>query len=321
MTVLNVLSFGFLPTVSFDQAYGDRELRAAADALVKRGDWRPARDLLLASDGDWAAKDHRVQYLSDRATGKAVLREWVEAEPESGDPLAVLSRAEVARAWAVRGARRAKYVQKSAWPTFFEILGQADELAALAGDLAPNDPTSRATSVLIARGLQVSRHEFDARWDALVARDPLHWTGHRQALQYLCAKWFGSHKEMFEFARNAAERAPAGHPLVVLPLLANLEMRLADGNVGLGSALFGTDLAQVQERWIEAGPELHPRVIADRSLVAFYLSRLERRSEAAAQFRAMGRCASTSGWQYTLFPRQAFLRDRAAALRLLGTRQ
>lgn len=314
--MLNALSFGFFPFVSFEPAYGDRELRAAADALVKRGDWGPARDLLRASDGDWAAKDHRVQYLSDRAVGRTVLREWAEAEPESGDPLAVLSRAEVARAWAVRSARPARYVRKSAWPTFYEILGRADELAALAGDLAPNDPTPRATAVRIARGLQVSRHEFDARWDALVARDPLHWTGHRQALQYLCAKWSGSHKKMFEFARNAAERAPAGHPLVVLPLLANLEMRLADGNVGLGSARLGMDLAQVQERWIDAGPAPHPRIVDDRSLVAFYLSRLERRSEAGAQFRAMGRFASTSGWQYTLFPRQAFLRDRAVALRL-----
>ena len=148
-------------------------------------------------------------------------------------------------------------------PTFFEVVGQADELASPAGDPAPDDPTPRATAVLTARGLQVPRHGFDARWDALVARDPLHWTGHRRALQHPCAKRSGSHKEMFEFARNAAERAP----------------------------------------------------------VAFHLSRPERRSEAAAQFPAMGRRASTSGWQYALSPRQAFLRDRAAALRLPGSSQ
>ncbi|MFI6943996.1 hypothetical protein ACIBI4_32485 [Streptomyces sp. NPDC050418] len=321
MTMLNVLSRGYLPHVSFDAAHGDQELRAAADALAKRGDWGPARDLLLASDGDWAAKDHRVQYLADRAVGKAVLRQWAEAEPESGDPLAVLSRAEVTRAWGVRSARSAKYVRKDAWRRFYEILGQADELAALAGELAPDDPTPRATAVCTARGLQVSRSVFNERWDALVARDPLHWNGHRHALQYLCAKWYGSHKEMFAFARNAADAAPVGHPLVLLPLRANLEMRLADGNVGLGSGHFGMDLVRVQERWIEAVPQPHARIIDDRSLVAFYLCRMGRLTEAAVQFREMGRFGSTSGWCYTLFPRQSFLSDRAAALRLQGARQ
>lgn len=64
--MLNRLSLGLLPPVSFDKAYGDNTLRAAADALTRRADWRPARDLLLSGGNDWALKDHRVQYLSDR---------------------------------------------------------------------------------------------------------------------------------------------------------------------------------------------------------------------------------------------------------------
>ncbi|MFF0474158.1 hypothetical protein [Streptomyces sp. NPDC004284] len=316
MTALNRLSLGFLPSVSFDQAYGDQELRAAANRLVKHGDWGPARDLLLASGSDWALKDHRVQYLSLRAAGKPVLREWAEVDRESSDPLTVLSRAEVIRGWTARGAKRAKYVRKDAWPTFFSALAHADDLAAQASERAPLDPTPLATALHIARGLSVSRREFDARWEALAARDPLHRTGHRHALQYLCAKWSGSHKEMFRFARNAAEQAPAGHPLVVLPMVAQLEMRLAKGNTGMGSGRFGMDLARVRERWSEAERQQHPRIAEDHALLALYLSLLGRRPEAAAHFRAMGRHASTEGWVYTsLVPRGAFLMGRAAALR------
>ncbi|MFB7618581.1 hypothetical protein [Kitasatospora sp. NPDC056181] len=98
MTMLNRLSLGLLPPVSFDKAYGDNSLRAAADALTRRADWRPARDLLLSGGNDWALKDHRVQYLSDRPTVLPALQNWAKAEPGSADALTVLSRANIARA-------------------------------------------------------------------------------------------------------------------------------------------------------------------------------------------------------------------------------
>ncbi|WP_406451210.1 hypothetical protein OG782_15250 [Streptomyces sp. NBC_00876] len=316
MTIPSRVSLGYLPPVSFDQAYGDRELRTAAHALVRRSDWRPARDLLLAGGSDWALKDHRVDYLARKAVGSRVLWEWANAEPSDADPLTVLSRSEIVRAWAIRGTTRAKYVRKNAWPKFFGILAHADSLAAQAGKRAPLDPTPRATALHTARGLEVPRREFDARWASLIACDPLHRTGHRHALQYLCAKWSGSHKEMFRFARKAAEEAPDGHPLVVLPLVANLEMRMADENMGLGSARFTGDFERLQARWIGAHPLQHPRIVEDHTLIAFYLHLLRRSHDAATHYRAMGRCGSTEGWMYDgRTPRTAFVRARAAALR------
>ncbi|MFI6850113.1 MULTISPECIES: hypothetical protein [unclassified Kitasatospora] len=258
-----------------------------------------------------------MQYLSDRAAGSAGLRalqDWAEAEPGSADPLTVLSRADIAHAWFIRGHARAKYVRNDAWPRFFELLGQADELAARAADLAPADPTPRATAVHLARGLQVPRWEFDARWQALTACDPLHRTGHHHALQYLCAKWSGSHREMTEFAREAADRAPAGHTLTLLPFLADREKWVADDD-GFDSNGLPAHLADIQERWIDAGPQPHSRIAEDHSLLAFSMSLIQRRSDAAIHFRAMGRHASTAGWNYSLTPRQAFLRARSAALR------
>ncbi|MGC5398544.1 hypothetical protein ACPXCP_22755 [Streptomyces sp. DT20] len=319
MTIPSRVSLGYLPPVSFDQAYGDSELRTAARALVRRSDWRPARDLLLAGGTDWALKDHRVDYLAHKAVGSRVLWEWANAEPAGADALTVLSRSEVKRAWAFRGMTRARYVSKSAWPKFFAVLAHADELAAQAGERAPLDPTPRATALHTARGLEVPRRVFDARWDSLIACDPLHRTGHRHALQYLCAKWSGSHKEMFRFARSTAEAVPDGHPLVMLPLVANLEMRMADENMGLGSARFAGDFQQLQARWIGANPRQHPSIVQDHTLVAFYLHLLRRSADAALHYRAMGRHGSTEGWMYDgRTPRTAFVRARAAALRRDG---
>lgn len=118
---------------------------------------------------------------------------------------------------------------------------------------------------------------------------------------------------MTEFAREASDRAPAGHTLTLLPFLANQEKWLADD--GFDPNHLPAHLADIQERWIDAGPQPHSRVAEDHSLLAFTMSLLRRRADAALHFRAMGRHASTAGWCYSLAPRQAFLHARSAALR------
>ena len=56
----------------------------------------------------------------------------------------------------------------------------------------------------------MDRDEAQRRFDEVVARHPWHRIAHEHMLQYRCEKWFGSHEEMFEFARATAERAPDG---------------------------------------------------------------------------------------------------------------
>ncbi|MFI5533033.1 hypothetical protein ACIA8O_31295 [Kitasatospora sp. NPDC051853] len=314
MTALTTLSRGYLPPVSFDRAFGRDALHEAATALAERGDWQPARALLRASEGDWALKDHQVQYLGDRTDGAAALEAWATAEPGDPDPLSVLALVEVVRAWEVRGNGSAQHVEQDAWPVFHAHLGQADRLTAKASALAPHDPTPLAVAIRTARGLQVSRGEFDHRWAALTAVDPLHLSGHRDALQYLCAKWYGSQEEMFAFARDAADRAPAGHSLVLLPLLAHQEQLLED-HTWIESPQIGIDMAAVRKRWRETTPLAHSRLSDDHSLLAAFLGMTHRHAQAAVHFRAMGRHASTLGWKYSLTPRFSFLRARAKALR------
>jgi hypothetical protein len=58
---------------------------------------------------------------------------------------------------------------------------------------------------------------------AVCALAPSHRLAHTIMLQCKMSKWFGSTKEMFEFANAAAHRAGPGSPLWVLLVLAHLE--------------------------------------------------------------------------------------------------
>jgi hypothetical protein len=60
----------------------------------------------------------------------------------------------------------------------------------------------------------------------VVKRHPYHRIAHEHMLQYLCRKWFGSHEEMFDFARAAAAAAPPGDPLGYLVAVAHVEQWL-----------------------------------------------------------------------------------------------
>ena len=61
------------------------------------------------------------------------------------------------------------------------------------------------------------------RFAQVVRRHPTHLVAHQQMLQFLCRKWFGSTEEMFDFARTAAAKAPAGSLLPELVVVAHIE--------------------------------------------------------------------------------------------------
>jgi hypothetical protein len=65
--------------------------------------------------------------------------------------------------------------------------------------------------------------EARRRFEAVTRVHPDHVVAHEQRLQYLCRKWFGSHEEMFEFARATTERAPSGSMLHELIAVAHIE--------------------------------------------------------------------------------------------------
>lgn len=201
-----------------DDVLDDLDARAARDAALK-GDWRPAAHLLAATSDPQSRYD-RIEVLATASLRRGSwLDAWFRERPNDPNVLALRAHAALQRAWEYRGAEwEAKDPER-----FLETLDDAEALAREALVADPTDPCPYATLVALARGQQVDPAELDRRLAALRAVVPDHVQGHEQALQYKCAKWFGSSEEMFAFAREASSRARPGSSLNLLIVVAHLE--------------------------------------------------------------------------------------------------
>ncbi|UWP85648.1 DUF4034 domain-containing protein [Dactylosporangium fulvum] len=157
----------------------------------------------------------------------ALASEWVAAEPQDSLRALVQGAAGVQWAWDARGSRFARFTRRSQFQEFHRrlVLVERTLWEVVAVDEA--DPAPWTFLVTSARGLQVSRVEAQRRFAGAVRHAPFNNVAHAQMLQYLCGKWFGSHDEMFAFARSAAETAPTGSLLPALIAIAHLERWMA----------------------------------------------------------------------------------------------
>ncbi|MFJ8581656.1 DUF4034 domain-containing protein [Micromonospora sp. NPDC093277] len=207
-----------------DPAMGDDTARALREALLRR-DWRAGHDLLTAATDP----DDHAFYVSIAADVPGVqdwIGEWIDAEPGSTLPVLVRGAHAVHWAWEARGAASAKRTSQEQFQEFRRRLKLAENCLDEVVSRNPDDTTAWTFLVKSARGRQVGRPEAQRRFDEVVARHPGHRIAHEQMLQYNCAKWFGSHEQMFAFARDAVAKMPPGSPLGALIPSAHLEMWL-----------------------------------------------------------------------------------------------
>ncbi|XVU22907.1 hypothetical protein ACQPZJ_37385 [Actinoplanes sp. CA-054009] len=205
---------------------GDLPLSQARER-VRHGDWRAARDVLADAGEDWALKGRRLGVLAE---DDAWLVAWLEEEPS--DPAAVLLDAATleARAWAARGFASAARTSAEQGRTYHELSAAAAkrglDAMALAGARDPL-PWIEMMSTLHA-----DREAMAVSFDELYAegrrRDPYNFDLHVRAVSLRCQKWFGSHESMFATAREAADGAPGGSSVVLLPLFAHFEYAMRE---------------------------------------------------------------------------------------------
>ncbi|GAA2567734.1 hypothetical protein GCM10010435_46860 [Winogradskya consettensis] len=212
------------PELTADPAGGDPRARLLIDALTAR-DWRTAKDV-LAGVTDPDARAYLMEAAANVSGVQEWIREWIDAEPDSTLPVLVKGCHAVNWAWEARGAKRAEYTQQEQFRDFFHRLRIAENALDEVIDRDPADVTARTWLVTTSRGRQIDADEARARFDAVAARHPFHVVAHEQRLQYLCKKWFGSHEEMFAFAREATAAAPAASLIPELIFIAHIEMWL-----------------------------------------------------------------------------------------------
>lgn len=212
------------PAVVIDPCAYDPAARQLRMALEQRN-WPWARDFLNTVTDP----DDRAFYLSICADVPGVqdwIEQWVAAERHSTLPLLVRGAHAVYWAWEARGAARAEQTSSDQFQDFFGRLKLAENCLDEVVERDPDDTTAWTFLITSARGRQVDREDAQRRFTGVIRRHPTHRIAHLQMLQYLCKKWFGSHEEMFTFAREVVAKAPAGSPLGQLVASAHIEMWL-----------------------------------------------------------------------------------------------
>ena len=102
-----------------------------------------------------------------------------------------------------------------------------------------------------ARGTHATHTAFESLWEQAVRRSSHHYGCHVAALQYLSAQWYGSHRECFDFAEQAAADALPGSLVQALPVRAAF------------TQLLSGDTTSVQDDRIDAAADLAITLSAD----------------------------------------------------------
>jgi hypothetical protein len=212
--------------MTFDPMLGDPEAHALHRALTAR-DWPAAREILARP----ASPDRRV-FLFGVVDEDKDFQEWIGPHTAS-DPLALLAQGchAVEWAWEARGAALAKYTSQEQFHLFRKRLKIAEDCLDEVVEHDPSEYVAWESLVTLAMGRGLGHEEAERRFTAAVTAAPGLLGAHRSMQTYLCAKWGGSDKAMFTFARERAAAAPPGSPLGRLIAYAHEEFWLMDDDL------------------------------------------------------------------------------------------
>lgn len=267
------------------------------------GKYEPAARLLAATreSAEWENRDRYVRRLAAFARSRDEwIRGWLSASPRDSDALVVKAELAVRKAW-----------ESPARPELLREVGPLIDAAA-AGE--PNDPVPWRIALDHARGTHATHTAFESLWEQAVRRSSHHYGCHVSALKYLSAQWYGSHRECFDFAEQAAADALPGSLVQALPAraaFAQILGRNARTSVQDDRIDAAADLAAALSLEYASGDPWPAEV---RNLLAYVLVARGRWDEALAQFRLIGPYATSFPWSsVTEDPLGRFLqaRDRA----------
>ncbi|MFD7691790.1 hypothetical protein [Streptomyces sp. NPDC059805] len=298
---------------TFDAALDDAELAAARTAL-SQGRWQAVRSLLARTGDDWDRRGHRVTVLAAEPYCAAWTRDWLLAEPDSGDASVLLALAQV------RLALRGK-----------EKPPRARDACHRAAALLPADPTPWLGLLELESALGTEPDLWRC-FTEVRARYADHHHAHHLVVARLAEQRSAAGVDpmhaVYDFALDAAQRAPADSPLAVLPVVAHTErfrVLAAAGHEPRDAAASGhwagrrarQVMRSAFDWWLEWEQEGHPRRLIDLNFLAHAKVCEGRGAEAAALFHRIGDHATPSPWSYP--DRDPYPAFRAARDTALGT--
>jgi hypothetical protein len=272
--------------------------------------------------GAWSDRTWLIAMYSQHLRRDA-LDAWVATEPESQLARLVRGRHAIKWAWDARGGGRGSGVGEDAARLFVERLELAREDLLHAAELDPRDPAPWAFLITVDRGLSEDLEVAREHFGLATVRDPENFTAHEQMVTLLTEKWLGSHDQMFEFARAAAEKAPPGSDLGALVLLAHTErwgfFRLFE-NDDKGAEAYAKDPSvrlEIAHAWdrVLAAPELRNRrsTVMLLNHAAAWLHLLEDHARLKPAMQRLGDARADMPWEWFTFPRTSWRKARELA--------
>jgi hypothetical protein len=308
----------------------DEPLRQAIDD-VRVGRWMSTRDLLARTGEDWALRTARSQVLAAVAARSAVVQVWLDEEPGSADARMMLARVATQRVLQAHRQRHpgAAQLEAEARQACHEAASAADPVpwvCLLA--LAQVDGRQQRPEHRVPPPENLLPHGPWGLLEEAVKRDQYNREAFHRMLQ-VCSQLGASQAYALDFARWVGSWAPAGSPLLVMPLYAHAEHYLFERKRGRGDALAHRqwsredilrDTLRALVGWFDrAEPATRSQLDLNHLAHALYAAR--RFTDAAPVFEALGPYATQLPWAYVTddperpeLAEAEFLRARAQAI-------
>lgn len=309
-----------------DTAFDDPELMDTALALLS-GDLGRALDLIASTRHE----PHRRELVLDvlGGVGAAVLPQLFEAEQERPDDvnlLLLLGSAHSVAGWESRGAAGANRTTEEQWEGLRKFSHRAHETLHRAAALDPDDVVPWALMMSMAVALPTYRREAADVHEEVVQRVPDLFNASFRRLHAACKKWYGSHEEMYGFARSTADGLPDGHPLLALIPSAHIEMHVyVTWKTSFAVRMWQTitrsylkkqraEVDAASDRLL-AGADDHPRSPWAHQIFANYYYELFATDRLAAHLARGGERAARWPWGYSGDANAQFARAHSYATR------
>lgn len=235
------------------------------------------------------------------------IEKWVQQAPNDAAAWCAHAAKHIAAAWDARGGGRAGGVSQRGWRSFERHLASARDAAMAATERQPDDPGPFYLLLKIAVGAEgpdTGREYFQAA----VSRDPTYYPAYQLMMTMLLEKWHGSHRDAYEFAAEAAGRAPEGSDLPVLLIQAHIEhwmyFELFEDNAAGGRAYLRKPDVQdsVKRAWRKSlgapsyRPDRHTPFRRNEAAMWFYLT--EEPTRLKKELTALGGVETELPWQW-----------------------
>jgi hypothetical protein len=305
-----------------DVDFADDELMSTALALVS-GDLGPALALIAATRD----QPHRRELVLDvlGGAGDVVLPQLLDAEEEHPDDvnlLLLLGSAQSVAGWQERGSAGANRTSADQFAGLRKFSRRARATLQRAAALDPDDVAPWALMMSMAVAMPTHRREAAEVYEEVAKRVPDLVNASFRRLHAATQKWYGSHEEMFGFARGAVDGLPDGHPLLGLIPAAHIEMHLyqtwkTSFPVRVWQA-FTLSYLKKQRAEVDAasgrllaGTDDHPRSPWSHQVFAMYYFQIGADERLAPHLARSGARASRWPWGYLGDADEQFERARA----------